>query len=572
MHARFAPRSRAQAQFLAALLSCVGLSGSVFTQRVLAGPPEWLGKVVVQPGNAQNIVLGYENRWGGLLVSSDGGAHFDMRCNWSIDTTQSIKWEGGSSSPVFVVTAAGTVLVPTPSGLLEGDVRGCGFTQNTFNPGFAADAITPHPSEPNVVYAYAVPTSEGPGKGKPCGASENRRGLVRRNADGTATQLGKNDSIEVDFSGTKVCTSELLTRTLAVVPSGAKLRIYEIGAKYAVGAAMQPNPLPVSLRYTEDEGATFTEHALSTELAAIGVTPTIVAVNPKEPAQLIIRFHQNSAQDSLYLSTNSGQTFTPLLAGEVTNVSNVAVEPDGRIWLADRGQSSAPTFPAGLWTMASITDKPMRVTDTPMHCLGLDGKSLVGCTMYGFGDLDRATGAVTERFNIKQTRAYVACSGEDVAMACAPQMCNSAGGESWCGPRHHAIAPICEAFNSTSPCCGFPARDYDVRAETNDPSISNGLCRAVPTTTGDAGAGGTDASVGQTTVPANDGGSGGDSDGASVAQSDAGAVAEKPTPGKADDGCSVAPGTQSSQGFALLAFSMLGLGYGLRRTRRRSAR
>ncbi|MFM2416016.1 MAG: hypothetical protein RL385_739 [Pseudomonadota bacterium] len=570
MHARFAPPSRARAQFLAALLSSVGLSGTVFTQAALAGPPEWLAKVVVQPGNSENIVLGYENRWGGLLVSGDSGAHFDMRCNWSVDTTQSIKWEGGAATPVFMVTAAGSVLVPTPTGLLEGDIRGCGFTQKTFNPGFAADAITPHPSEPNVVYAYAVPTSEGPGKGKPCAASENRRGLVRRNADGTATQLGKNDSIEVDFSGTKVCTSELLTRTLAATPSGGKVRIYEIGAKYAVGVAMQPNPLPVALRYTEDDGATFTEHALSTELAAIGVTPTILAVNPQNPAQLLIRFHQNGAQDSLFLSTDSGQTFSPVLAGEVTNVSTAAVEADGRIWLADRGQSSAPTLPAGLWTMASITDKPMRVTDTPMYCVGVDDKDLLGCTMYGFGDLDRATGAVKERFNIKETRAYVSCAGEDVATACAPQMCNSAGGESWCGPRHHATAPICEAFNSTSPCCGFPARDYDMRAESNDPSISNGLCRLVPT--GDAGVGSVDAGVGPTVTPTSDAGSGGDPTGDAAVSADAGTAVEKPASSKSDDGCSVAPGSQPRPGFALLALGLLGLSYGLRRTRRRDAR
>jgi MYXO-CTERM domain-containing protein len=550
---RSAPHRRAGRLARTALVA-VGLCAPA---SAFAAPPEWLAKAVVDPSNPQRIVLAYQNRYGGLLFSEDGGKHFDMRCMYSMDRgTIRTRWDGGSSDPVYEVTADGTVLVPTYGGLASGDLNGCGFTQKVGNPGFIADAIARHPTDGNVVYLHMSPNSFA----KPEDSCK-RHGLWRRDADGTFVEIGPNNT--VPGSSADQCQASLTVRSLAAVASGEKVRLYSFGIRYQAGATS----FPWLIRYSDEDGGNAVERELPAELNALNVAPTVLLANPANPDELILRFDLQSTQDRLFITRDAGVTFEELEPGQFTNVSNALIDEDGQVWLADRGDTSNAELPKGLWKAESFGAELSHVGSTvPLYCLATSPTGLMGCTLYGFGKLDGATGEVDQIFSIDETRGYVSCADEDVATWCKDQMCNPAAGESWCGPLHHASAPICDAYNSTSPCCGWPARDYDYRAKANLPI--DGSCREVPPYYVDAGVA-EDGGASQTDAGQADAGSGVGGDSGGSGDSDAGTTTPAAAK-KKDDGCSVAqPGHErGSAAWGALAL-LAGLAARLRRRDRR---
>lgn len=498
-----------------------------------AGPVEQLTQLTFQPDKPDVAVLRYINGGDGFFYTHDGGKTYALQCTSAIDPAL-------VRSGVVTVTADGHTLMGVFDGMYEDDGKGCTWSRvEDFSPVMAPDGgiaergkwVSDFAIDPtDTSITYAVTSNGNPG---------SMNGIYQRDKSGKWTALGTQDEI-------------LIGRLHAIDVSG-KLRFYESAARgmKMEGDAGMPVPNYV-IRVSDDEGMTWTEHVFD---GAGNSTFRLQAVDPTNPARLVVSVDRNDTDDSVLVSDDEGATFTEYL--KITQIGGVAFRPDGRIWIGDNGDSTMPMKPSGLWTAASLDESPKQIADYVVQCLTYEPKSeqLYVCQHWWVGTADPEKGTFNELFRLTNAKDFLSCDGHDLPMECKMQLCGA-----YCGAGHFAQAPLCAVY--TDPTCG-PAVAPDA---TGTGGSSGGGTGGASGGSGGSGGGSTATGTGGTSMSTMSGGTGGNGSTGGGDMLDAGTGGGKK---KSSGGCSIgAVQGATPQSFGWLA--LLGAAAALSSRRRRA--
>jgi hypothetical protein len=422
---------------VAAFVAVVGLSSVVE-----AGPVESLASLAQHPSDDQVLVLRYENGEGGLLFSRDRGASFQ------IHPSASFTQYGLRGTIPLALTSSGVLLIGLSEGLAADDGQGCGVEVDATITSWVTD-MARHPSDAGITFVLTTGMMNGA-----------RTGLWKRDAAGTIGALQGNDT------GTQMGTPDyqmpiFVAKSLRVVAraqSGEGLRFVEVGNKVANNADRTMTVRTPTLRYSDDLGATWTEHTIVS--ATANDDTRLVAVTADEPMKVVLAVLKTGAvdpPDAVLLSTDGGEHFAPYIDG-ITSVGQALITPDGRFFLADTGPANGCT-PSGLWSAPEVGAAAERITDYPVHCLGYEAakNALYVCKAYELGLLYPSERAYCRLFTMAETTGFVSCSGADDLAASDRvdmQLCSG-----WCGPTHFAASASCDEMS-----CVAEARAYDLTA------------------------------------------------------------------------------------------------------------
>jgi hypothetical protein len=399
------------------LASFLALSGP---NPALAGPVEQLVQLAIHPTDPKRMAVRYVWGGAGAFVTADGGKNWKLLCNSLVSNTV-VNSEGP-----LVLTGDGSVLMGLSTGMWHDDGRACHWMNEPKYDGLFIGGFAVDPIDPAVTYSF---TSSG-------GLTN---GLLRRDASGTWSDLGKKENI-------------LGTRML-VVRRGSGRRFYLGLVK---GEVLPPDGGPgqtsYAIRVSDDDGSTWTEHMYG----VAGGKLQLQAVDPTNPDRLVISIERPgntgtraAIADSVLVSSDQGKTFEPYLT--VLEVGGVAFAPDGRVWIGDGGNALDPTQPGAVYFAKSL-DNPatkLPMSNYPVQCLAYQGATdtLYACQPTTFGSVNSADGSFTTSLDVRKVASFVDCPGVDMAAVCETQLCGA-----YCGFGHFAQAPLCCAYDTFS--CG----------------------------------------------------------------------------------------------------------------------
>jgi hypothetical protein len=279
----------------------------------MAGPVEELVQLAVNPADPAMMVLRYEYAGDGLIYSKDGGRTFSFVCGSAVNDPSSDDGPLTKLGPIGV-GGDGKVLVGVFGGVWRDDGKGCSWTREADLIDRWVTDIVPHPSDPAVAFLI---TSNG-------GEVEN--GVVRRNADGTFTELGTKKAM-------------LISRLRVARLAGGGLRFYQsvVLGQIAVsedGGVMTTKP-NYAIRVSDDEGATWTEH----ELGVLDGAMRLEAIDPTNPDRIVVSISRDRDSttntplpDSLMVSSDQGESFEEWTT--ITKMGGIAFGADGQVGLA----------------------------------------------------------------------------------------------------------------------------------------------------------------------------------------------------------------------------------------------
>jgi MYXO-CTERM domain-containing protein len=410
-------RQLAAGGFPAVFLGLAVSLGLPFTAQ--AGPVEELVQVAVNPADPEMMVLRFEYSGDGLLYSKDGGRTFSFVCGSSVSDPANDQGPLQKLGPIGI-GGDGKVLLGVFGGLWRDDGKGCSWTREGDLVDRWITDIVPHPSEPAISFLIS---SNG-------GEAEN--GVVRRNADGTFTELG-----------TKAAMLISRLRVAALPDDG--LRFYESVVLGQVpvtedGGVMTTKP-SYAIRYSDDLGETWTVH----ELGVLDGPMRLEGVDPSNPDRIVINVSRDRTPknvplaDSVLVSTNRGESFEEW--AEVTKFGGIAFASNGEVWIGDGGDTSTPNAPRGILHAASVEDEPETFTDAyPVNCLVHGGDALYVCQRFAFGRASLDDGEFTPALELSKLETMNQCEGTDTVAVCRQQLCTGL-----CGTGHFAQAPMCAA-------------------------------------------------------------------------------------------------------------------------------
>jgi hypothetical protein len=390
-----------------------------------AAPPEVFSLLALHPSDPSRLLLAYVQGGQGLLFSDDGGLSFALRCGAAVSASFT------KSRAPLLVTGDGTALLGTFEGLVEGRADGCGFGDVPEVSGMQVADLAAHPSDPAVVFLATANAIDGA-----------RTGLVRRNADGSFTELGGDDTQSATGAGAA------LNRLAVVALPGGGLRF--IASALVTAGSGEARAV---VRHSDDEGGSWHDH----EVAGAGdARLLLLAVDPTNPERIAVALSRDGDRDDVLVSLDGGQSFQLVL--ELFEVGATALAPDGRFWLGDAGGDAEYSQPGRLYRFDDLASAPVEIGRYPVRCLGyraLDG-GLFGCQRDTFGRIDPDSGEFSPTAGFTTVASFVSCEAEALASVCKPQLCNN-----WCGVLHYASAPVCDTYSELEPLCGSPARAYE---------------------------------------------------------------------------------------------------------------
>jgi hypothetical protein len=393
-----------------------------------AGPVEQMTQMSFQPGG-QTAVLRYTNGGEGLFYSHDGAKTFQLACMSSIDPTLN---RGGPT----MITGNGTILMGTLDGMYEAEDGGCGWSRVAQFDKTQLSDFAVHPTDKNVMFAVSWNSAAGA-----------QNGILRRDAGGKWSEVGTRDG-------------SLITRIQAV-DVGGNLRFYESASRGAARYDGGPPQLNYMIRVSDDDGMTWKEHMFH---QAGNAALRLEAVDPTDPDRLVVSLERDAEQDSIMLSDDQGATFTEYL--KISDIGGVAMAPDGRIWIGDKGDPMAVDPPVGLWAAPGLDQPAQKIGDYVVQCLAYEPAqdTLYVCQHWSLGTVSE-NGEFMSLLKMQEAPGFLECPGQDIPAACKMQLCGA-----YCGPGHFAQAPLCEAY--TDPTCG-PAVAENV-GDTSGRAISGG--------------------------------------------------------------------------------------------------
>lgn len=398
---------RVRAAFLSALV--LGTSSVA-----LAGPNESPADFSVNPANPDFMVLRYEYSQGGVVMSEDAGQTWKMMCSgvaaasaWPGDTSKSL-----SDTYGLAVASDGSFFTGDFNGMLAARKSGCEWTFGEGVPdnwvvGLAVDPVTPtrvlaitgQGAKANGLHAYDATTQQW-------------------------TALGTQEMIGIS--------------SFELVPSGTGLRVYE-----AIYRDYTTDGIPIFIvRYSENDGATWTEHiypgTIEGDLRVIAVDQN----NPDRIAVAEVFGRSDPRPDVIWINDQAGDpgAFTQLftvgrLGGAVFDANGALFVGDskGELYKADPGATEPETIGSML----------------APRCLDIDQDGVFRiCQVDGFGELDPTTGEFTSLVNfndINEDISLADCSAEgiDVAAVCEQRL----GNDGWCVASHWPKSHLCSAYN-----------------------------------------------------------------------------------------------------------------------------
>jgi hypothetical protein len=410
-----------------------------------AAPPEVLSQLALHPTDPDRIVLAYVQGGQGLLFSEDGGRSFALRCGAAVSASFT------KSRVPLLLTADGEVLLGTFAGLVRGGDDGCDFGDDADLQGLQVADFAAHPTDSAIAFIATANASNG-----------RATGLIRRDADGTFTALGASDTPGAESGLSSPSTEPSMNRLgLAALPGGG-LRFFASALEVDDSGNYRP-----ILRYSDDEGATWTSRDVPAEDAA---RVLLLAVDPTNADRVAIALQRDSGNDRVLVSHDAGQTFEERLS--IFEIGASAVAPDGRLWVGDAGGEAEYSQPGGLYVLDDFSAPARELGRYPVRCLGyltLDGQ-LFACKRSEFGRVDPESGVFSVLSSLATVSGFATCGGEALAAACKPQLCDN-----WCGVLHYASAPLCEAYSELNPLCGPAARGYAQSGPSSAPDTPDEL-------------------------------------------------------------------------------------------------
>jgi hypothetical protein len=340
-------------------------------------------------------------------------------------------------------------------------------------------------------------------------------GIVRRDADGAYTAYGE--------------LEELLIFRLRAVENDGALRFYQGALRGEVTTMVDDMEVIVPnymIRVSDDEAETFREFPIVVPEGSFN----LLGVDPTNPDRIVALINRSEDQmDDVLVSDDQGETFEVYM--QISNFGAIAFAPDGRVWIGEKGVSTLPDSPVGLWFAESLDVTPTEIADYPVSCLGYQPATdtLYACQRREFGTV-AADGAFTELFHFLDVEEFVSCDGVDMAQMCKVPLCRD-----YCTFGHFARAPLCEAYED--PTCGVCV----AAIERDEPGPA--FCsRSGLGSSGSGGSGGGSAGSGGTGTGS--GGSGGGSAGSGGSSGDSG--------GGGSSGCSLLSQPEGRRGGMLL--------------------
>jgi hypothetical protein len=392
-----------------ALLMCLLFAGTAH-----AGPVELFHDIHIEPGKSDTLVLEYMYGQGGLFLSSDAGAHFQLMCSGAID--KSLQRDGS----VFYVSPADAIYLGAFGGLWRGNSSGCGWQEVTalhekWVAGFAADPI-----DPKITY------------------------LITSTGSGAKNGLFVNDGQNAEWPafGTQ---AELFLDTLHVVKLPAGKRFYETAVKPPKPDASADDVPQYMVRVSDDDGKTWTENEFGN---ADQYGPKdqyaemeILAIDPTNPDHVVARALRSMDVDDLLYSPSQGKPGTWLKLAQVGKLEAAAFTPDGALFYGDYDQESP-----GLFTISKPGEMPKQLSTTwKVGCLkyDVDHKRMFACNDWQFGTANLDSGAFSPMLDMRTAEKFVECPGEQpMAARCQQQLL-----QGYCGPAHYEYAPVCTAYD-----------------------------------------------------------------------------------------------------------------------------
>jgi MYXO-CTERM domain-containing protein len=290
------------------------------------GRDPYTSTITWRRGNSQHIVAGMTF---GLVISKDGGATWQWMCERAVGY-------GGMYDPDYVYTASGAIFATTFDGLKV--MRdGCSFVSTP--PGMTFVSKTEDGSDGALYYAAADP---------------NDSKIYKSTDDGVTFPPGMATTPAGSQAGD-------WWSSFSVAPSNAQ-RLYLTGYRLD---GMNPK---VFLLYTSNNGGTSW-----TAMTMTGITPVspnsvveIVSVSPTADQTVYVKvtFENGSSGDSIYRSTNAGQTWTKILSKDSNFGLAFVARADGTCVAGTREQGS--------W-------KNTRATATPANWTEIAGAPHIGC-------------------------------------------------------------------------------------------------------------------------------------------------------------------------------------------------
>lgn len=407
--------------FLLCVVTACALAGTA--SRASAGPVEQLVQLAIHPRDPNTMLVRYTEGGGGMLRTHDGGRSWRLACD-------SMQLDPQTRSGATVIAGDGSTWMGAFDGLWHDDGHDCGWQREHSLDGKWIGDVINHPTDPDVVFAVTSVASH---------MDEHvQNGVLRRDVSGVWSDVGVKD--------------ELLPTRLLVAEHGSGLRMYVSAIK---GQTM-PSDGGVShsiyvVRVSDDDGATWQEFPVDDTAGSF----RLQAVDPTNPDRIVATISRyadnngNGGEDSILVSSDRGEHFAEYL--KITEIGGLTFAPDGRLWIGDKGESTNPRAPNGLWFAPSLDVPATRLAlgDYPVQCLGynLANDTLYACQHWIFGTVDKDSGELSSLLNLRDVQDFVQCDGVDPVAACDMQLCGA-----YCGYGHFGVAPVCQVYDT--PTCG----------------------------------------------------------------------------------------------------------------------
>jgi MYXO-CTERM domain-containing protein len=392
-----------------ALAICLLFAGTVH-----AGPVELFHDIHIESGKPDTLVLEYMYGQGGLFLSSDGGAHFQLMCSGAID--KSLQRDGS----VFYVTPGDAMYLGAFGGLWRGTSSGCGWQEVTalhekWVARFAGD-----PVDPKLTY------------------------LITSTGSGAKNGLYVNDGKSADWNAFG-SQEELFLDTLHIVKLPAGKRFYETAVRPPKPDATADDVPEYLVRVSDDEGKTWTDNAFG-NADQYGPKDTfaemqIMAVDPTNPDHVVARVVRSMDVDDLLYSPSQGKAGTWTKLAQVGKLEAIAFKPDGTLFYGDNDQESP-----GLFTISKLGENAKQLSmGWKVGCLkyDVDRGRMFACNDWQFGTANLDSGAFMPMLDMRTAEKFVECAGEQpMAGRCQQQLL-----QGYCGPAHYEYAPVCTAYD-----------------------------------------------------------------------------------------------------------------------------
>lgn len=389
------------------VLSALGMASSA-----AAGPNESPRQFAYNPMVPDLWILKYQYSRGGLLVSTDAGASWGMMCGDSYDGMPRPKETYG-----MAIASDASVFLGDFGGLLVGHDQACSWSFEPALDGLWVSDLQTDPLDPTRI--FAVTSSGGTGNGIWA-------------YDGTSqvwSQLGPQE--------------ELTISSLFAVPRPeGGLRFYE--------SVTRNDPMTFApsffVRYSDDDGATWTEHEYP-DLAADWLL--VVAADASNPDRVVVveKHGPDDDPDRVLLSEQAASTGSFQVVTDDSHFGGAVFDATGLLYVGrTTGGLTVVRTPGGqpeyMELFVAGEDNSV-VKPSPRTLTFHPDKGLLAGVLEDFGTINVETGEFVSMLNFRQVERFHTCEGRDLAMECSEQL----NFDAWCVHPGYDVAPFClEAY------------------------------------------------------------------------------------------------------------------------------